>query len=149
MKLNIYKNQKEIEKTYEVDSYDIMYGTVQDILAVLDDFDLENLKNEDQLLKLIVDNRSKLEDLLLDIFGVEGLTAEELRKVKLKELVPRDYVPHYAYVYDILEIYINGIHLNSNEYTLSNNTVTLETPIEEPGATVTFVVYKSVDTSNA
>ena len=61
----------------------------------------------------------------------------------------RTFVPHYAYVYDILEIYINGIHLNSNEYTLSNNTVTLETPIEEPGATVTFVVYKSVDTSNA
>lgn len=97
MKLNIYKNQKEIEKTYEVDSYDIMYGTVQDILAVLDDFDLENLKNEDQLLKLIVDNRSKLEDLLLDIFGVEGLTAEELRKVKLKELVPM-FIDLFAYV---------------------------------------------------
>lgn len=60
----------------------------------------------------------------------------------------RTFVPHYSYVYDILEIYINGIHLNSNEYTLSNNTVTLETPIEEAGSTVTFVVYKSVDTSN-
>lgn len=58
------------------------------------------------------------------------------------------YVPPYSFVYDILEIYINGIHLNMNEYTISNNTVTLETPIEEPGATVTFVVYKSVDTSN-
>ena len=97
MKLNIYKNQKEIEKTYEVDSYDIMYGTIQDILAVLDDFDLENLKNEDQLLKLFVDNRSKLEDLLLDIFGVEGLTAEELRRVKLKEIVPM-FVDLFAYV---------------------------------------------------
>lgn len=86
MKLNIYKNQKEIEKTYEVDKYDIMYGTVQDILGVLDD-GLDNLKDNDQLLKLIVDNRSKLEDLLLDIFGSEGLTAEELRKTKLTELV--------------------------------------------------------------
>lgn len=97
MKLNIYKNQKEIEKTYEVDSYDIMYGTIQDILAVLDDFDLENLKNEDQLLKLIVVNRSKLEDLLLDIFSVEGLTAEELRRVKLKELVPM-FIDLFVYV---------------------------------------------------
>ncbi len=55
------------------------------------------------------------------------------------------YEPHYSYVYDILEVYINGIHLNTSEYTISNNTVTLETPIEEAGAVVTFVVYKSVD----
>jgi len=54
------------------------------------------------------------------------------------------YVPHYSFVYDILEVYINGIHLNGNEYTITNSIVTLETPIEEPGAVVTFVVYKSV-----
>ena len=28
MKINIYKNQREVEKTYEVDNYDLMYGTV-------------------------------------------------------------------------------------------------------------------------
>lgn len=56
-----------------------------------------------------------------------------------------DYVPTYAFAYDILEIYINGFHLNSNEYTLSNNTVTLEMPISTAGAVVDFVVYKSVD----
>ena len=56
-----------------------------------------------------------------------------------------DYVPSYAFAYDILEIFINGFHLNSNEFTLSNNTVTLETPIEEAGAVIDFVVYKSVD----
>lgn len=55
------------------------------------------------------------------------------------------YVPAYSFAYDILEVYINGIHLNGNEYTISNNTVTLETPIEKAGAVVTFVVYKSVD----
>ena len=55
------------------------------------------------------------------------------------------YVPHYSYVYDILEVYVNGIHLNGNEYTISNSTVTLETPIEDAGAVVTFVVYQSVD----
>lgn len=57
------------------------------------------------------------------------------------------YVPTYSFAYDILEIYINGIHLTGNEYTLSNNTVTLETPIEETGAVIDFVVYKSVDTT--
>lgn len=55
------------------------------------------------------------------------------------------YVPTYSFAYDILEIYINGIHLTGNEYTLSNNTVTLETPIEEAGAVIDIVVYKSVD----
>lgn len=56
-----------------------------------------------------------------------------------------DYVPTYSFAYDILEVFINGFHLNSNEFTLSNNTVTLEIPIEEPGAVIDFVVYKSVD----
>lgn len=97
MKINVYKNQKEIEKTYEVDEYDIMYGTVQDILAVLDDLDMNDLKNDDQLLKLITENRTKLEDLLLDIFASEGLTAEELRRVKVKELVPV-FIDLFAYV---------------------------------------------------
>lgn len=55
------------------------------------------------------------------------------------------YVPAYRYAYDILELYINGIHLTGNEYTISNNTVTLETPIEEAGAVVDFIVYQSYD----
>jgi len=55
------------------------------------------------------------------------------------------YVPQYSFAYDILELYINGIHLNGNEYTISNNTVTLETPIEKAGSVVTFVVYQGSD----
>ena len=51
------------------------------------------------------------------------------------------YVPSYSFVYDTLEVYINGIHLNGNEYTLTNNVVTLATPIEKAGAVVDFVVY--------
>jgi hypothetical protein len=53
------------------------------------------------------------------------------------------YVPQFQFVYDILEVYINGIHLNSNEFTLSNNVVTLETPISKAGQVVTFAVYQS------
>lgn len=55
------------------------------------------------------------------------------------------YVPSYSFAYDILEVFINGFHLNGNEYTISNSTVTLETPISKVGTPVTFVVYKSVD----
>lgn len=54
------------------------------------------------------------------------------------------YVPSYSFAYDILEVYINGIHLTGNEYSISNGTVTLITPIEEAGAVIDFVVYKSV-----
>lgn len=55
------------------------------------------------------------------------------------------YVPDYAFAYDTLDVYINGIHLNGNEYTQMNSTITLEIPIQNAGAVVTFVVYKSTD----
>ena len=95
MKLNIYKNQKEIEKTYTVDEYDIMYGTVEDVFEVLDG--MENMKTDGEILKLIQANRKKLNGLLLDIF--DGLTEEELRKIKIKELVPL-FLDLFKYVRD-------------------------------------------------
>lgn len=84
MKLNVYKNQKEIEKTYEVDAYDIMYGTVEDVLGIFDEID--DLSDNMKLFAVIQKNRTKLNDLLLDIFP--EMTADDLRKIKLKELVP-------------------------------------------------------------
>lgn len=56
-----------------------------------------------------------------------------------------DYIPTYAFAYDTLDVYINGLHLNGNEYTQSNSTITLATPIQQTGQVVTFVVYKSTD----
>lgn len=97
MKLNIYKNQKEIAKTYEVDNYDLMYGTVQDILSIMDEVDDIESMNNTTLFELIQKNRSKLEDLLLDIFGSEGLIPEELRMIKIKELIPV-FIDLFAYV---------------------------------------------------
>ena len=96
MKLNIYKNQHEIEKTYEVEEYDIMYGTIQDILEVLDN-GLDNIQDQNQLISLVAKNRSKLEDLILDIFGNDGLTKEELRRIKLKEMVSL-FIELFTYV---------------------------------------------------
>lgn len=95
MKLNIYKNQKEVEKTYEVDAYDIMYGTVEDVFDVLDG--MEEMKTDGEILKLIQSNRKKLNGLLLDIF--DGLTEEELRRIKIKELVPL-FLDLFKYVRD-------------------------------------------------
>ncbi len=50
------------------------------------------------------------------------------------------YVPQYSFAYDVLDVYINGIHLTGNEYTLTNNVVTLAKPIEKAGAVIDFVV---------
>lgn len=59
--------------------------------------------------------------------------------------VVSDYVPDYAFAYDMLDVYINGLHLTGDDYTLVNGTVILETPIEKAGAVVDFVVYQSYD----
>lgn len=84
MKISTYKTQKEIDKTFEVDGYDLMYGTVEDILAVLDE--AGDLKDNAQLLKVIQQNRSKVNDLLKDVFP--DMTDEDIRRVKLKDLIP-------------------------------------------------------------
>ena len=84
MKLDIYASQTEIEKTYEVDTYDVMYGTVEDILNVMDAITDES--DTDALIKAVSENREKLNALLKDVFP--GLTDEELRRVKMRDLVP-------------------------------------------------------------
>ena len=55
----------------------------------------------------------------------------------------KKYVPHYSFVYDILEVYVDGIRLNATQYTIINNVVTVKDPIEKAGTTLAFVVYKS------
>lgn len=95
MKLNVYKNQKEIEKTYSIDTYDLMYGTVEDILAIFDDVD--DLSDNMKLFSVIQKNRTKLNDLLFDIFP--DMTEADLRKIKLKELVPL-FIELFNYVKD-------------------------------------------------
>lgn len=95
MKLNVYKNQKEIEKTYSIDTYDLMYGTVEDILAIFDEVD--DLSDNMKLFSVVQKNRTKLNDLLLDIFP--DMTEAELRKIKLKELVPL-FIELFNYVKD-------------------------------------------------
>lgn len=95
MKLNVYKNQKEIEKTYSIDTYDLMYGTVEDVLGIFDEVD--DLSNNMKLFTAIQKNRTKLNDLLLDIFP--DMTEADLRKIKLKELVPL-FIELFNYVKD-------------------------------------------------
>lgn len=86
MKINVYKNQKEIDKTFEVEAYDMMYGTVEDALKILEGID--DMQDSMSLAKVIMGNREKINELILDVFGPEGMVKEDLRNIKVKELVP-------------------------------------------------------------
>ena len=85
MQLNIYEKRKVI-KTYTADSYDLMFGTVEDIS---DAVNLDEMKTGSDVevfgavVKLITGSKETVKDLLKDIF--DGLTDEELRNTKVKE----------------------------------------------------------------
>ena len=82
LKLNIY-NGKTIEKTYVSDEIDIMFGTVEDLLDVID---FDNLNDEKEVVKVVIKTLNNLKPFLKQIF--DGLTDDEIKRTKVKELVP-------------------------------------------------------------
>lgn len=86
LKLNIYE-KKKIVKTYTAEAYDLMFGTVEDLIDLID---LDQLKNgtDAEIIKLvgkvIINGMGIIKPLLKDIF--EGLTDEELKKTKVSEI---------------------------------------------------------------
>lgn len=86
LKLNIY-DKKQVIKTYTTDEYDLMYGTLEDIFNALD---LDNLDSTDDVklikftAKAVMKNKDIINHLLKDIF--DGLTDDELRQTKIKEI---------------------------------------------------------------
>lgn len=86
MRLNIY-NGKQIEKTYEADAYDLMFGTVEDVAAAVK---LDELKTgtDVEIIKmignLVLSSMDTVKDLLKDIF--DGITDDELKHTKVKEI---------------------------------------------------------------
>ena len=85
LKLNVYKHG-EVEKTYQTDTCDILFGTVDDILELIDIDKLDKKDNEIEIAKIVVKAIPKLKDLLKDVFI--GITEEEIKRTKLRELVP-------------------------------------------------------------
>lgn len=86
MKLNIY-DKKSIVKTYEAETYDLMWGTLEDITEALK---IDEMKsgNKDEIVKmavtLVVEAKSTVNNLLKDIF--DGITEDELRCTKVAEI---------------------------------------------------------------
>lgn len=82
LKLNIY-NGKTVEKTYIAEEIDIMFGTVEDLLDVID---FDNLNDEKEVVKVVIKTLNNLKPFLKQIF--DGLTDEEIKRTKVKELIP-------------------------------------------------------------
>lgn len=87
MKLNIYE-KKKIVKTYETNTYDLMFGTVEDVANAIDIDSLKTGSDKEIIslvVKLVTTSMGTLKYLLLDIF--DGLTEEELKNTKVSEIV--------------------------------------------------------------
>lgn len=86
MKLNIYEN-KQIVKTYTADTYDLMFGTLEDVAEAVHLDDMKTGSDTEILsmtMNFVVNSMDTVKDLIKDIF--EGITDEELRKTKVSEL---------------------------------------------------------------
>lgn len=84
LKLNIYdKKGKEIIETYETDTADIMLGFIEDFIEILEGRSIDDNKD---LFEVIPEAVKLLKPLLCDIF--DGVTMDELRYTKIKELIP-------------------------------------------------------------
>ena len=81
MKLNIYSG-KNIVKTYECGNFDLTYGVIEDVIEIIDGKDLEN---KSDLINGAIDSLHLLRPLLKEVF--DGLTDDELRTVKIRELI--------------------------------------------------------------
>lgn len=85
MKLNIYEGGN-ISKVYETDSYDLMFGTVEDIA---DAVNLDKMKtgSDKEVLAAVIGltttAKDTVKDLIKDIFP--GITDEEIRHTKVRE----------------------------------------------------------------
>ena len=84
--LNIYDPEsKVITKQYKAETVDIMFGTIEDLIEIID-VDKLSENNDTELTKIILLSIKKVKPLLKEVFT--GLTDEELKNTKIKELIP-------------------------------------------------------------
>ena len=86
MKLNIYDG-KHIVKTYEAQTYEILWGALEDLLSVIDLDKIENGTDAEFvkiIMKALTTSMETIKSLFKDIF--EGLTDEELKHAKVLDM---------------------------------------------------------------
>lgn len=88
LNLNIYRG-REIDKVYTADEYDIMFGTVEDLINLIDVDSLTGGKTDADFVgavaALLKGGISSVRSLLKEIFP--EVTDDELKRVKMKDVV--------------------------------------------------------------
>lgn len=106
MKLNIY-DKKQIVKTYETNTYDLMFGTVEDVANAIN---LDSLKTGSDVEiitmvgKFVMSSMDTVKELLKDIF--DGITDEELKKTRVSEIA--------TVLVDVVKFTIAQLNLGGN-----------------------------------
>lgn len=102
--LNIYKNSKEIEKTYTATDCDIMFGTCENLVNLMDfnfknNEDVDNVEFISSVTNLIRGSFAEVKNILMEVFP--DITDDELKRIKMSELVPL--------ILDIVKFTFSGI----------------------------------------
>lgn len=87
MKLNIYE-KKSIVKTYEASEYELMFGTVEDMIDAAKLDKIESGTDAEIVVaatNLVTTSMDTVKDLLKDVF--DGLTDDEIRHTRVSEIV--------------------------------------------------------------
>lgn len=87
MKLDIY-DHKTVVKTYETDTYEIMFGTVEDLINAAKLDTIEKGSDAEIVVaatNLVTTSMGTVKELLKDIF--EGLTDEEIKHTRVSDIV--------------------------------------------------------------
>lgn len=100
LELKIYsaENKNAVEKTYTAESYDLMLGTVEDLMQLID---VDKMTDNLAITRMVVQCYGKLKPFIKDVFN--GVTDDELKRVKVKELIPT--------FIDIFKAVVDGIDL--------------------------------------
>ena len=87
MKLNIY-DKRTVVKTYEANAYEIMFGTVEDIIDAAKLDKIETGTDAEIVMaatNLVTSSMDTVKDLLKDVF--DGLTDDEIRHARVSEII--------------------------------------------------------------
>lgn len=84
IQLNIYDqhDKTKVKKTLEVEGYDLMLGTVEDFMDIID---LDKINDRNEVAKMAVKGYRQLKPLIMDIFP--ELTNEDYKLIKVNDLV--------------------------------------------------------------
>lgn len=103
LKLDVYAydaetgrtSQTDVAKTVTAETYDLMFGTIEDILGLLDA--VGDTTDNQAIISAVVENWDKLCVLLLDVFP--GLTRDDIKHIKVRDVIPV-MVQLFTYVVD-------------------------------------------------